>query len=52
MREVVMERIRDNWIDNDEYSTGDALDLSLNELDNLTNEELLDVLIEMVQFSG
>jgi hypothetical protein len=52
MREVVMERIRDNWIEDEDYSTGDELDLSLNELDNLTDEELLDVLVEMVQFSG
>lgn len=52
MRELVMERIVENWIDEEDFSTGDELDLSLDELPNLTNEELLDVLIEMVGFAG
>jgi hypothetical protein len=52
MRELVMKKITENWIDDVDYSTGDELDLSLDELPNLSDEDLLDVLVEMVAFAG
>ena len=49
MRELVIEKITEFWLG---AESEEQLDLSLGELPNLTDEELLDVFIELVGFAG
>jgi hypothetical protein len=49
MRDLVIERIKGIW-DHDYHPV--ELDLSLDELDELSNSELLDVYEEMISFKG
>lgn len=49
MRDLIIERIKNIW-DHDYHPV--ELDLSLDELDELSNAELLDVYEEMISFNG